>query len=165
MVSAVITWKGVSPPFFVAEPDIKVNGASYLKHLRSDLIPFVESVYPRNDFIFIQDSAPSHRFKPVQEFLKQKMKSRFVKNTEWPPASPDCNPLDYFFWNQVQEKVYRGRHCNSFKDLEELRKKIIEVWDECANDLKGIRKAIKQFLLRLRAVESRDGGSIETLFG
>ena len=29
------------------------------------MIPFVESVYPRNDFIFIQDSAPSRRFKPV----------------------------------------------------------------------------------------------------
>ena len=160
MVSAVITWKGVSPPFFVADPNIKVNGASYLNHLRKDLIPFIESLYPRNDFIFIQHSAPSHRFKPVQDFLHQKLKSRFVKNTEWPPSSPDCNPLDYLFCNKVQEKVYQGRHCNPFNDVEELKAKILEVWDECANDLKGVRKALKQFLLRLRAVEAKNGGSM-----
>ena len=36
------------------------------------------------------------------------MKSRFASNTEWPPSSPDCNLLDYYFWNQVEEKVYSG---------------------------------------------------------
>ena len=165
MVSAVITWKGVSPPFFVADPEMKVNGVSYLNHLREDLIPFCESLYPRDDFIFIQDSAPSHRYKPVQQFLKDKLKSRFVKNTEWPPASPDCNPLDYFFWNKVQEKVYEGGHCEPFENIEELKTKIQEVWEECCTDLNTIRKAIKHLLPRLKAVELKDGGSIKTLFG
>ena len=40
MVSAVIAWKGVSPPFFVADRNIKVNGISYLKHLKEELIPY-----------------------------------------------------------------------------------------------------------------------------
>ena len=165
MVSAVVTWKGVSPPFFVAEKNIKVNGVAYLKHLKEELIPFIESLYPRNDFIYIQDSAPSHRKGAVQEFLRQRLKRRFVKNTEWPPSSPDCNPLDYHFWNRVQEKVYEGRHCNPFENEEELKSRILEVWDECTSNMKVIRKALKQFLLRLRAVESKDGGSIKTMFG
>ena len=101
MVSAVITWKGVSQPFFIGGNGIKVNGASYLKHLRDDLIPAVEAMYPNKDFTFVQDSAPSHRANQVQNFLKQKLKSRFVKNTDWPPKSPDCNPLDYYFWNHI----------------------------------------------------------------
>ena len=38
MVSAVITWKGVSQPFFIGANEIKVNEDSYLKHLRDDFI-------------------------------------------------------------------------------------------------------------------------------
>ena len=70
MVSAVITWKGVSQPFFIGGNGIKVNGASYLKHLRDDLIPAVEAMYLNKDFTFVQDSAPSHRANQVQNFLK-----------------------------------------------------------------------------------------------
>ena len=85
-----------------------MNGASYVKHLRDDLIPAVEAIYPNKDFQFVQDSSPSHRANHVQNFLKQKLKSRFVKNTDWPPKLPDCNPLDYYFWDRVQEKVCDG---------------------------------------------------------
>ena len=38
-------------------------------------------------------------------------------------------------------------------------------WPECTRNLEPIRKAIKQFLLRLREVENKDGGSIKTVFG
>ena len=96
-VSALIAWKGVNQPFFIGGNRIKVNGASYLKQLRDDLIPAVEAMYPNKDFTFVEDSAPSHRANQVQNFLKQKLKSRFVKNTDWPPKSPDYNPLHYYF--------------------------------------------------------------------
>ena len=43
VVSAIITWKGVSQPFFIGGNGIKVKGASYLKHLRDDLIPAFEA--------------------------------------------------------------------------------------------------------------------------
>ena len=108
MVSAVITWKGVSQPFFIGGNGIKVNGASYLKHLSDDLIPAAQAMHMNKDFTFVQDSAPLHRANQVQNFLKQKLKSRFIKNTDWPPKSPDCNPLDYYFWDHVPEKVCDG---------------------------------------------------------
>ena len=73
MVSTVITWKGVSQPFFIGENGVKVKGASHLKHLRDDLIPTVEAMFPNKDFTFVQDSAPSHRANQVQNFLKQKI--------------------------------------------------------------------------------------------
>ena len=157
MVSAVITSIGGN--------GINVNRDSYLKHLRDDLIPAVEAMYPNKDFTFVQDSAPSHRANQVQNFLKQKLKSRFVKNTDWPPKSPDCNPLDYYFWDRVQEKVYDGRYCYPFATIDELKRRIRDVWDECATDLPQIRKAMKQFLPRLEAVDAKEGGSIKTVFG
>ena len=116
MVSSVITWKGLSQPFFIGVNKIKVNGVSYLKHLCDDLIPAVKAIYPNKDLTFVQDTAPSHRANQVQSFLKQKVKSRFVKNTDWPPKLSDCNPLDYYFWDRVQEKVYDGRYCYPFRN-------------------------------------------------
>ena len=65
MVSTVITWKGVSQTFFIGGNGIKVNGASYLKHLRDDLMLAVEAMHLNKDFTFVQDSAPSHRVNQV----------------------------------------------------------------------------------------------------
>ena len=66
MVSAVIPWKGVSQSFFIGVNGINMNGASYLKHLRDDLIPAIEAMNPNKDFTFVQGSAPSHRANQVQ---------------------------------------------------------------------------------------------------
>ena len=116
-------------------------------------------------FTFVQDSARLHPANQIQIFLKQKLRSRFVKNTDWPPKSPDCNPLDYYFWECVQEKVYNGGYCYPFAATDELKRRIRDVWDECATDLPQIRKAMKQFLPRLEAVDAKEGGSIKTVFG
>ena len=121
MVSTVITWKDVSQLFFIGGNGIKVNGPSYLEHFRDDLILAVEAICPNKDFTFMRNSAPSHGANQVQNFLKQKLKSRFVKNTDWPPKSPDCNPLDYYFWDLVQENVYDGRYCYPFVTIDELK--------------------------------------------
>ena len=165
MVSTVITWKGISQPFFIGGNGIKVNRASYLKHFHDDLIPDVEAMYPRKDFTFVQDSAPLHHTNQVQNFLKQKLESRFVKNTDWPPKSPDYNHLDYYFWDHVQEKVYDGRYCYLFTTINELKRQICDIWDECATDLPQICKAMKQFLRCLEAVDTKEGSSIKTVFG
>ena len=53
--------------------EIKVNGASYLKHTRDDLTPAVEAMYPNKDFIFVQDNAQLNRADQVQNVLKQKL--------------------------------------------------------------------------------------------
>ena len=163
MVSTVMTWKGFSQCFFIVGNWIKVNGASYLKHLRDDSIPTVEALYPYKDFTFVQDSAPSHYANQVQNFLKQTLESRFVKNTDWPTKSADCNPLDNYFRDHVQEKVHNGCYCYLFATIDELKRRICYVWDECATDFLQIRKAMKQFLLRLEAVDAKEGGSIKTV--
>ena len=109
MVSACVSWYGATQPFFVNEKGLKVNGVRYHKHLQKDLIPAIEKVVKRDDWMFVQDGAPSHRSKLVQNFMKTELKHRFVTSAEWPPASPDCNPLDYIFWDAVKSRVYEGR--------------------------------------------------------
>lgn len=165
MVSACVTWKGATKPFFVNDNGLKVNGKSYKKHLEKTLLPDVDRIMQNDRWIFIQDSAPSHRANIVQDFLKERLCTRFIKSTEWPPSSPDCNPLDYHFWNKIKEKVYEERFGRPFQDVNQLKKKIRKVWPEVANDLTEIRKALKQFVPRLSAVEEKNGNSIKMLFG
>ena len=38
------------------------------------------------------------------------------------------------------------------------------MWDQCANNIEPLRKAIKQFLPRLKAVVAKEGISIKTVF-
>ena len=74
-----------------------------------------------------------------------------------PPSSPDVNPLDYFYWDFVKIKVYNERSEKSFASEAGLKKKIKSAWNICANDLVPIRKAIKQFVRRMKAVEEKQG--------
>ena len=70
-----------------------------------------------------------------------------------------------YFWGSVQEKVYDGHYCYPFATIDELKRRIRDIWDECATDLSQIHKAMKQFLPRLEAVDTKEGGSIKTVFG
>ena len=146
MTSVVITRRGVSRPYFIGGNGMKMNGASYLKHLRDDLIPAVEAMYPNKDFTFVQESAPSHCANQAQNFLKQKLKSRFANNTYWPLKWPDCNHLDYFFWYRVQEKVYDSRYCYPSTTTGDLKGRIRDVSDESTTDIPDFRRGTKQFL-------------------
>jgi len=97
MVSCGFSWNGVTKPFFVDPKLTKVNGRLYTKHLKTQLIPAIEKLYPDNNYIFVQDGASSHTSDICQEFLESKLKkSQFVASNEWPPNSPDLNPSDYY---------------------------------------------------------------------
>ena len=165
MVSAGLCYQGATKPFFVNNEGLKVNAQNYHKHLKNDLFPAIETLINRKDWIFVQDGASSHTSNLVQGFLKDTLKKRFISKTEWPPSSPDVNPLDYYFWDAVKTKVYAGRKGRPFQNERELQQKIRTVWRECANDIVPIRKAIKQFVPRLKAIGIKKGYSTKMLFG
>ena len=165
MVSAGLSWDGATRPFFVTGKGLKVNATRYQKHLKQELFPAIERVVSRKNWIFMQDGASSHMANIVQDFLKTSLRKRFLDKTAWPPSSPDVNPLDYYFWDAVKSKVYEGRRGVPFQDEDELKRKIRAVWSECATNTSVIRKAIKQFIPRLRCVEEKQGFSIKTHFG
>jgi len=63
-------------------------------------------LYPGIDFVFMQDSAPSHHAKATQQFLRQNTPD-FIAADEWTSYSPDFNPLDYCIWDILQTAVRR----------------------------------------------------------
>ena len=128
------------------------------------MFPAIKKLVKRDDWLFAQDSAPSDRLNMVQDVLEKTLKSHLVKYLEWSSSSPELNPLDYFFWNLVKMKVYQGRAGELFSSEEKLKTKMA-VWKDCATDLKLLRKSIKQFVPRLRAVEEKQGYCIKMIFG
>jgi hypothetical protein len=86
----------------------------------------------------------------------------FVNKNQWPPKSPDLNPLDYWFWNSLQTKVYEGRR-EPFTTIEQLKRRIKRVWNEAVEE-EQLKKSILQFKKRLRAVMDAQGGQITHKF-
>ena len=114
ILSAVISRQGVTKLFLVNNNDIKVNKENYFRHFRNKLFCGIEKVVKRDDWIFGQDGGPSHQSHLVQDFLKTKLKRRFIRAEEWSSSSPDVNALDYFYLDFVKTKVYEGRSSKPF---------------------------------------------------
>ena len=49
MVSAAISWYGVTKPFFVNSKGIKVNKENYCRHSSKEMLPVIEKVVIRHD--------------------------------------------------------------------------------------------------------------------
>ena len=62
-----------------------------------------------------------------------------------------CESIRLFLF--AKTKVCQGRAGEPFSLEEELKTQIKAVWKDCTTDLKPLRKAIKQFVPRLRAVK------------
>ena len=163
MVSCCLSYKGVTKPFFLDPRRAKVTGVYYTKHLERDLLPECVKLYPDDDYIFMQDGASSHTSKICQEKLKQLRGRKFIGKDEWPPKSPDCNPLDYYFWDALKVEVYKGR-SKPFDNLDQLKRRIRRVWQRSIN-MVHIKKAVMQFRPRLKQVRRAAGGAIKEHYG
>lgn len=159
MVSAGVSWEGKTDIHFIDTRTTKVNSECYMKLLEDGLLPDCRRLYPENNYIFQQDGAASHTSKVTQAYLEQST-PEFIKKDDWPPQSPDCNPMDYAIWNSLSEKVYEGRRDPFTED--ELKERIREKWDEIS--LPEIRQSISQWKKRLAAVCAQNGGHIDHLF-
>lgn len=156
MVSVAVSNLGKTAPFFVT-PKAKVNSVYYCDEvLGRGLLPDMR-LKSGNDFVFQQDGAPAHRSRHTVEFLNSNV-PEFIEPHNWPPNSPDLNPVDYSIWGALQQRVYRERIVN----VEHLKRVIIRCWTEISQEL--INGAIDQWARRIDAVIRARGRHIEHLF-
>lgn len=143
-------------------PEI-LNGEVYLDFLRNHLPNLLEDV-PLNVYRgiwFQQDGCPAHYARAVTEFLNQEYQRRWIGRNGtilWPARSPDLNPLDFFYWGAVKEKVY----SKNIETIDELRHRIIEAV-EFVNNGRFARHIARSFLKRCRACIAAEGRQFEHL--
>ena len=74
----------------------KINAEFYTSNLLTLLLEDCHNLLQRS-FVFQQDGAPAHTAQQTQEWLATNTPD-FINKDEWPPNSPDLNPLDYCVW-------------------------------------------------------------------
>ena len=119
----VTVWMGFSAklrlePYFF---ESTVDGTAYLDMLQNHLRPQLASKRRISSTVFMQDGAPPHIKQEVKDFLKSTFSENRIISRGfpqfWPPYSPDLNPLDYFFWGHVRDKVYAQGNSDSLVQL------------------------------------------------
>ncbi len=152
MVSVGVSALGRTAIHFV-EPGVKVNGQYYRDVLlMQGLLPDIQTF--SDYYTFQQDGAPAHRARETIELLGSETPD-FIPPTLWPPNSPDLNPVDHKIWSVMQERVYRTK----VRDIEDLRQRIVQVWDEFDQGI--IDASVKEWRRRLRACVAANGGHFE----
>ena len=156
MLGAVASTGERSPPIWFPE-GFRLDADSYIEALKNTLIPWMRRVAASRGtperpapFIFQQDSAPAHRAKKTLAYLEEQ-RITYWKPTQWPPNSPDLNPMDYAIWSMVvQGAAGNGRPPS----VPAMKRKINAAWR--AMDPEKIRAACRSFRPRLsRCVEEK----------
>ena len=103
-----------------------MNSESYKNLLEIGLLPDCRRLYPNGDWVFQQDGAPAHTSKTTQEYLDGATPD-VIRKDEWPPQSPDCNPMDYVVWDSLSQKVYAGKQDKfTENELKKTDSKVLE---------------------------------------
>uniref|UniRef100_A0A914CNS1 Transposase n=1 Tax=Acrobeloides nanus TaxID=290746 RepID=A0A914CNS1_9BILA len=79
----------------------------------------------------------------------------FITKAEWPPYSPDLNPMDYSVWSILEAKACAKPH----KTIESLKRALLKAWDEIP--LETLVTIADNFPKRLQACVEAESGYFE----
>ena len=120
-------WAGIVNETLIGpfELPARLNGESYLHFLQEELPGFLEDVplLVRRNMWFMHDGCPAHVSHPVREHLDRTFPQRWIGRggfIQWPPRSPDLNPMDFFLWGHLKDRVY----ATEVDNIDELRHRI-----------------------------------------
>ncbi|XP_018371229.1 PREDICTED: transposable element Tc1 transposase [Trachymyrmex cornetzi] len=97
--------------------------------------------------IFQQDDAPCHTARKSIAWFKRNK----IKLFEWPPQSPDLNPIEHL-WAHLKKHV-RARKCTS---ITELKKAIFEEWEKISPTI--CERLVHSLPKRIAEVIKNNGG-------
>jgi inhibitor of nuclear factor kappa-B kinase subunit alpha len=154
MVWGAVSSRGKLPLVFV-ESGLKVNAAYYRETiLEGCLKAGAQRMFGRGQWTFQQDSAPAHRAKVTQDWCRTQTPD-FIQSSEWPPSSPDLNPLDYAIWGILEARVNAVQHPSP----DSLKKHLRAEWRKLSMSI--VRNSLASWRRRLQAVVKKRGGRFE----
>lgn len=152
MVWAGVTTSGKKTPLIFVEQGVKINGPKYVEMMQEDVLPWLED--SGAPYLFMQDEAPAHTSNVAQNWCRENFHD-FLDKTEWPPSSPDCNPMDFSIWG-ILDGIVSKVH---YKSINALKAALRKAWDDLPEET--VRAAVASVSGRLRAVVRNKGGHIE----
>lgn len=138
-----------------------VTGRRYQDMLTTFVIPELQQHGRLQDTIFMQDGAPPHILRGVQQVLRATFTDARVISrcfpTAWPPRSPDLTPCDFWLWGFLKDQVYREHPAT----MAHLKDAIIRHVRGISVDL--LRSAVEHTAIRMERVVENHGTHIEHL--
>lgn len=114
-------------PVFLENNLDSVRYLDLLQHDMEDLLDEVPLEVYRKIQWFQQDGCAAHNALIIRNYLNGRFPGNWIGTygpVPWPPRSPCLNPLDYFLWGHIKNKVYYAP-CNN---IDELRQRIIDAF-------------------------------------
>ena len=117
MVWAGISAKGRTPLVFVPV-GAKINSSTYQKLILEPVVKDLsKTMFNKEPFLFQQDSAPAHTSNISQNWLRENIPD-FITKEEWPPSSPDLNPMDFSIWSILEKMLCKVTFkCGSSEEV------------------------------------------------
>ena len=112
--ASVMVWAAVSAGWkseLVFLPQgTKITAAIYQEHvLNGPVLNAARNQFRRQKWIFTQDGAPSHTAQSSRRWF-QDNKVPLLEN--WPPSSPELNPMDFYVWDALQRAASSKPHSS-----------------------------------------------------
>jgi transposase len=127
------------------------NQHSYIELLKEHLVPEIQAAEANFgiSMTFMQDNAPCHKTNLVAEFLKKKK----IKTLDWPPQSPDLNPIEnlWAYIKLIHKKKFARPTSKAM-----LVDQIFQIWD--ALEVDKITNFTQSIENRLKECVRREGG-------
>lgn len=136
---------------------IKIEGIfrkeGYKKIIEENVVPSGTRLIGTN-FIFQHDNDPKHTSKLCKTFLKHLKRQHVLKVMEWPPQSPDLNPIE-LLWDELDRQVRKS--CPTSR--EDLWRILQEEWQQISRET--LEKLIRRLPRLCEAVIKNKGGHID----
>lgn len=141
-----------------------LTGDMYRQFLSNRFYEFLEDIplIRRGSLWYMHDGAPPHFNLQCRQWLNEHFPNRWIGRghdaaINWPPRSPDLNPMDFNVWGQMKQKVYSEAVDNE----QQLRQRIENAFDQLTIEHKFNRNLFS-LENRLHACNRANGGHFET---
>jgi len=147
MVWGCMGWEGVGQ---LAEVEGRMDADQYVAILEDHLVPSIEeSGIFEEEAIFQQDNDPKHTSKKAKKW----MEDHNISLLDWPPQSPDLNPIEHL-WKHIKSEL--TKYPTQPKGVWEIWERVAEVWDKIRPEV--CQNLIESMPRRVQAVIKAKGG-------
>ena len=161
MLLGAVASTGEKSPLIWFPQGFRLNADSYIEALDRTLVPWMLRVAAAHGgarpapFLIQQDGAPAHTARETVQYLECKGVP-FIRPEEWPPNSPDLNPLDYCIWSLVSAgRAGKARPSS----VEALKRQVNTAWRNM--DPVDIHLACRGFRPRLQCCIAAEGSFLD----
>ena len=142
--------------------DETVNKEVYIQLLEQNLLPFIDLLHENDihNVVFQQDNASPHSSRVTQEWLKAVAQQHGFTLMDFPPNSPDLNPIEHL-WFKVKAELYRRYPDTMYLKgsgkavRKELQDRLNKIWWDIGEDV--LNKLIDSMPMCIEAVLKAKG--------